>query len=306
MGMQSSIIAGLVALALLQTSPLNAQVAYPITYNAESSCIDNITEDINLENIDCEIESSKQGAIGDCWLLAGLNSLTTNEGGKKVIANAIQYTNNGTYTVKLNGIGESYTITDDEVYSASQDPHYSSGDDTMRLFELAINKCRTGGDNNTSQLSSQYRNRIKRKEMVLRGGYGDEVYSLLGLYSTNYSSSDANYEKNVNQMIGKMIKHPDKYNAVITTRSLNYFVYTRRASRKLQTITGDEYNIPPSHALSIKKVDGNNVTLVDPHDSSIEYTVRTANLLKLTDTFTVTSRLNIGTLAGRSFVNRYS
>ena len=83
-------------------------------------------------------EIFKQGDIGDCWLIAGINAIIDHTGGKEVIENLLEYDkNNGNVTVFLKGFNKKYTITAKEIKEFKQ---LSVGDGDIRAIEIAIDR----------------------------------------------------------------------------------------------------------------------------------------------------------------------
>ncbi|MBQ3642657.1 hypothetical protein II906_12150 [bacterium] len=97
-------------------------------------------------NIDKKIDYVSQGTFGDCWLIASLNAISATEEGQKIIEDAISINDDGTYSVTFEGIGETYTVTKEELTKARNVKGYldavkfSTGDNTILLFEVAVKK----------------------------------------------------------------------------------------------------------------------------------------------------------------------
>ena len=126
---------------------------------------DNINHDINMTkilggnfsqksttkvrpktNFNRKIEPTKQakGQI-DCWLLSGINALSTTKWGKETIYNAIlpDMDGSGGVTIKLKGspiLQKNFHITAEEIDIAKKKGEYSDGDDDMIAMELAVEK----------------------------------------------------------------------------------------------------------------------------------------------------------------------
>lgn len=99
-------------------------------------------EDINTRltpngKIDDFIQSAQ---IGDCWLLAQAQALSSTEWGSELIYNSISTNENGDYLVSFDGVGEEILITKDEL-NKTHGPssiQYSIGDADMVLLEKAM------------------------------------------------------------------------------------------------------------------------------------------------------------------------
>jgi len=107
--------------------------------------------------VDGEIKDFEQGARGDCYLLAGLASLSHSEQGRKAIKDAVSVDEKtGNVTIEFKGINKSYTITPEEMKAARESkvmteyqdgqkrlaPEYAKGDNDLLAFELAAKKFR--------------------------------------------------------------------------------------------------------------------------------------------------------------------
>ncbi len=104
--------------------------------DSNSDTKDTNTRDTNTK--DGKIGNTKQGNFGDCYLLSGINSLSYTEKGQEIIKNALDYQDDGSTIVHL-ATGD-VVVTQDEINYAKNSEDYSSGDDDMIIFELAINK----------------------------------------------------------------------------------------------------------------------------------------------------------------------
>ena len=94
-------------------------------------------------NINGEIENTKQGNTGDCWLLTNLNCLRDTNWGKKIIKNSIKSDWAGGVIITFKGAKtdkKEFHITVDEIINAHQSGIYSSGDDDVIAMELAVEK----------------------------------------------------------------------------------------------------------------------------------------------------------------------
>ncbi|MBQ9245397.1 hypothetical protein IJ182_03920 [bacterium] len=227
-------------------------------------------------DIDGDIGYTRQGYIGDCWLLSGVTALNFSEQGQALLKNAVTYNDDDTYTVNFKGIGTEIKITKEELEDAKNTLIYSQGDDDMIIlelaFEAALDKIQSGeievtndhpkltvNDNEGDLLSS------------LDGGFFEDVIFLLtGDNVQQVSHKDENSNEKFDEVLDKLQNNPESISVtlgflgedlnqqVVITDIDNNYVYTVQRS---------------GHAFSIKSVDGDNVTIVNPEDSSKEYVI---------------------------------
>jgi len=95
-------------------------------------------------NVNGQIEATKQGRSGDCWLLSDINSMSQTEWGKQAISDAVKSDGAGGANVTFKGAAKgeqnSYNISAEELEDAKASGKYSSGDDDMLALELATEK----------------------------------------------------------------------------------------------------------------------------------------------------------------------
>ena len=111
--------------------------ATPIDENQKPSWIWNPKEE--LINTDGCIDTFKQGNTGDCYLLAGIESLSNTEEGKQIIKESIKRPFWGGVSVTLKGVNKTYYFSAQELLEAKQ---LSKGDDDVLAIELAFKKYR--------------------------------------------------------------------------------------------------------------------------------------------------------------------
>jgi hypothetical protein len=253
-----------------------------IVYGTNGNTIDNPRiyfdkQHLETQGLNSEVDDSSQGQIGDCWLLSGINSFSYSEIGREIIKNAINETENG-YTVELQGLGENVEISTSELKKAIESGEYSSGDPDMILFELAFEKANFPhtSDRNAWQDFSGY------SHMTIDGGrFKDVTIAILGR-QTNLAVNDRYCEdcENIGSVLDKFEKS-DSIAAVVSFSPTSYGegVY-------ITDINGEEYIATDnggSHAWSLKSVDKNNATIVNPWDSSEEIVIPRNELIKNAD-----------------------
>lgn len=158
----------------------------------------NIISTHDFSKVDGNFDTSYQKGRGDCYLLAGLNSLRSSEEGKEILKQTITEgidpkTHEKTYTVNFPGakearqklldagvpedqitIQDSYTYTESQVHEKAKEAgiKYSAGDKDVLLLEVAYEQYRTDAKDDIADLRKANPN-IKSeqaKEMLHVGG----------------------------------------------------------------------------------------------------------------------------------------
>lgn len=78
-----------------------------------------------------------QGYVGDCWLLAGIQSIANNRTARRTLNNCLKVAPNGDITVTLKGVNRQYTVSKAELNRYRE---LSAGDLDVRAIEIAVNK----------------------------------------------------------------------------------------------------------------------------------------------------------------------
>lgn len=187
-----------------------------------------------------------QGDAGDCWLLAGLDSIARKPAGKAYLESLLRVNSDGSVTVRLPGAGRTYTISAEELENAN---YLSSGDLDFRAFEIAMDKYfKEIGE--TGNSDSQYNNGTN-----INGNFAEKLYKAIfgGGFNYNFSGPDSYY--NVN-------KFNNKKRAYTISLCKNTGGAPRIANH---SECGDRLEL--EHAYSVLKADSQYVYLVDPHNS---------------------------------------
>ena len=230
-------------------------------------------------DINGEIEDTKQGSgMGDCWVLAGTNSLRTSSYGASMIKDAIKQNDDGSVTVTLKGVGKSYTYSPKEIIDneySTPSAKYSNGDTDMNLLERAIGDYRrelieSGDYKKNGRDLSKTAGKEATVADPLKGGQIDEaIYYITGQKSEFvYRDKDA-----ISEMLETYGESSNKYVMNCSFQKQDYSVGS----------------ITTAHAYSIVGVDEDNVYVVNPWDSSQKITypkeefLANANQVSMTD-----------------------
>lgn len=215
------------------------------------------------ETKDGEIGETKQGKTGDCWVLSGINSLSYTEEGRKMIKDALEYTDGGTI-VHLEGAGN-YFIPDELVTQTKGSKQYSSGDDDMIIFELAIEAAlddiKTGKLKPTEDApwfieKSEDLDETKKGVSSTEGGYNSgTIYLLTGRTSKTY------YNEGITSDVLSGLEGRDDV-------ALGVGNFKEKVTVK--DINGKNVKIIPNHAYAVKELKDGVITLVNPWDSGKE------------------------------------
>lgn len=225
------------------------------------------------------IDDTKQRSIGDCWVLAGVNSLRDSAIGAQMLKDSIQQNDDGSVTVTLKGVGKEYTYSAEEIIKNQYDSpnlKYSSGDTDMNLFEMAIGDYRkeliaSGDYTKNGRDLSRTAGKDATVDDPLKGGQIDEaIYYITGLKS-EYASRDIEAARD-------MIETYEN--------STNKYIMNVTFQEKDESIT--EGTITTGHAYSITKVDEDYVYVVNPWNSSVEIPYPREEFLQNTKQITLT------------------
>ena len=239
----------------------------------------------SIISINKSIGGSEQGNIGDCWLLASLNSLSYTEKGRQILDDAISANEDGTYTIRFQGVDTAVTITNDELCDIKVRGQYSKGDDDVLLMEVATEKVMDLIKCNLIKAPSFLKETASNDTTSITGGHlNDIMYLLTGKSSTfAYNAETDDLDKNLTSIIWDLLDFLDPYEVTTDLNSVysliennpNEYAATMSLRIETQTENGSEYGY---HAFSIKSVVGDSVTIVNPWDSTKELTFKKEEL----------------------------
>ncbi len=215
-------------------------------------------------NSDGKIGNTSQEDINDCWVLAGVTSLSYSEKGQEILNKAVTHNDDGSVTVKLVGGGKEYRFSAEEIalnQYEDGEKKYSSGDTDMNILEMAFARYRK--ENVQNKEASIYPfDRAHNKSIgttetdPLNNGMTDEaVYLLTGTKAEYWLDPRIiNLDKKGNNLLTKFQNNPENYAAVCSFKADD------------ESIT--DGTIVDKHVYTIKSVDDDNVYVVNPWDTS--------------------------------------
>lgn len=265
----------------LSTSPLDE--SKNDIQSTQQAILDKLKKEARMYNtykigIDGQIGNFEQNykirGVNDCWLLAGLKAMSLTKDGAKIIQDSIsQDENTGNVTVSLNGVNEKYTFTPQEILKAKG--HLSNGDDDVVVIEMAVEKHRRKVlekgtyDRDYEVFNENLDNRAGdgTKNFPLNGGSGNELFFLLsGKQSKYYLANSENFlSKLPNSDLQQRIK-----TSMIYKMDDMLSLFSNGQNRYAGTVSFRSQigNMRPEHTYSIRNIENNYVTLIDPNDTA--------------------------------------
>lgn len=209
-----------------------------------------------------EIENTQQNKSGDCWLLSGINALSYTEEGKDIIKNALDYRTDETI-VSLPGVQMKVSVSDVELRAAKECEYYSTGDDDMIIFELAMAKAR---------------DKIASGEVAINSIYARTVHDGTFIQSSEHGSLSINNGKSTECIyfltgkLGNVVKDKEEINSALNTFQYNYnrdFVMTAalNSNNEVTDIWGENIELAGPHAYAVKLVGDTTVAITNPWNS---------------------------------------
>jgi len=221
--------------------------------------------------------------------------MSYSEKGNKIIRDAITINADGSFSVAFNGIGIEIGISRQELQEAIDSEIYSKGDNDVLLLELATQKAKDKIINGEIEAPECLKNGFDSElPSITACSMDDIVYLLTGnraeyQYNWNNTNEDsfcANFQKgifhgistlmqnSIEYVYNKLEKNPDDYCAIMMFQGSHSLAGEEITVQDVNTKQDVVLTIGDGvHAWSIKSVDGSNITLVNPWDSSIEYVV---------------------------------
>ena len=272
-----------------------------------------ILTDSNTINGEIDEKFSQSTQTGDCVLLSTILALSYTDKGAEMIKDSIKTNKNQngeieSYSVTFAGINETYTIskkeledkeyeavstirysdeelvdilgfTEEEVKNMREEDkwfethslnHYSNGDSDVLLLELATEKCFNETDNSfiKAYISATMSDREGTEHANL------DVLNLNGIPPQLLSRmlTGNNYVEKIdpqNQLLDKI------------NNGSPIIMSTSNKPIRILDINNKEIELIASHAYAVKSATNDTITIVNPHDSSVQLTFNKDDLLNL-------------------------
>ncbi|MBR1424261.1 hypothetical protein IJ579_01710 [bacterium] len=124
---------------------ITSHVKYMNGVKVETSFAPSYANILISKKEDGVIDHHEQGDTGDCWLLDGLDALSTVSWGRQAIKDCISRDENGNIVVHLEGAygkKKDFIVTPEEIEQADENDEWSFGDRDSVIFEIALEKYR--------------------------------------------------------------------------------------------------------------------------------------------------------------------
>ncbi len=224
--------------------------------------LNNSVDEVKREyycGVDGVIDTFSQGSMGDCWLLGGLISIANNENGKQILKDAIKQNDDNSITITFKKPAASYTISAETMIETRQNRGYSKGDNDVLAMELAvsmlINDLKNGKYSDTSWDNGS---------TVENGGHSAFIFRILTGKSSSFISGGEQYDRV--ELLEEMYKFY-KDSTLILNAS------TGSSPKSVTTIDGKLVELVGPHAYGVSNMTENTITLINPWNSSEEFTI---------------------------------
>ena len=239
------------------------------SFAADVSDIAKAVKGMESLNFDGKIGTTFQHKIGNCWLLSGVNAIDYTKEGRKIISETLNHIKDktGSYTlVDLKGYGlirvDDFAVADAMDERCTEGHLYSTGDQDMIVFELAIEAVRkdiVDGNAAIRKNNSYYKYRdswsiTAANKSYSQSGFFSEIGYLITGKELECTHDIPTIENYLNEFNGKNIA----------------IAVTFKEDKKTEDIYGDKIKLYVRHLYAIKKVKENSVIITNPTHSEEE------------------------------------
>lgn len=223
---------------------------------------------------DGKIDNTRQQKLDDCWILSDINSLSYTQEGQKILKESLDYQKEGV-VVHMKAAGD-YLISYSEVNKAAKSGKYSKGDKDMVVFELAMERVLNDVKEGNIEVAQDAPFYIETgrtiqdtrgdKSAIDSGRTSEMIYYLTGKHPKVAYNKDEMRE---------MLIEAKENNG----KDLALCFYTSDYKKICKDIDNNYFTIAKNHALAIKEVKDDTVTIVNPWNSGKEYKLSTDEFL---------------------------